>query len=93
MYSFELAMPSPGVTTLLPAGSSSSIPFSSSSTIFGSYSGGGGILETLNMLACVGVTVVCDADDALTDRGGHEMQQHSEIAEDHVTSCHVGLTQ
>lgn len=83
MYSLELAMPSPGVTTLLPAGPSSSIPFSSSSTILGSYSGGGAILETLNMLACVVVTVCVDADDALLEWTRN--QQHSEIDGSHVT--------
>lgn len=93
MYSFELAMPSPGVTTLLPAGSSSSIPFSSSSTAFGSYSGGGAILETLNMLACVGVAV-CMTLMILSPTAGLRNQQHSEIDRNHVTGCsHVALTQ
>lgn len=84
MYSFELAMPSPGVTTLLPAGSSSSIPFSSSSTVFGSYSGGGGILETLNMLDRCRRSCMYDADVALRLVSGFVNEQHSEIDRDHV---------
>lgn len=76
-------MASPGVTTWLPVGSSSSMPFSSCSTVFGSYSGGGAILETLNILLAVGKY---DADDLTwTDLQSAE-EQHSEIGRGHVMS-------